>query len=122
MSPDRRQCLAQHVERGAGRHADPRRLGAARGKAMAIATDMTIGKKNDQNSASGSRTNSRRRASVSSMSGWMRVRPRAALLVTNVRPVSDMKHVLERALVHDDFGAAESGHRAFGVSSAMIFP
>ena len=36
---------------------------------MAIATDMMIGKRNVQNSASGSRTNSRSRASVSSTIG-----------------------------------------------------
>ena len=43
------------------------------GNAIAMATDMTIGKRNVQNSASGSRTNSRSRASVSSTAGgWLR--------------------------------------------------
>src|SRR5258706_295451 len=74
------------------------------GNAIASATDMIIGKTNVQKSASGSRRNSRSRASASSISGWW-APPRSitcALLFTQVPPRQRHEDVFERSVMRDD--------------------
>src|SRR5262245_2885614 len=91
------------------------------GNASAIATDMMIGNRNDQKSASGSRTNSRSRASVSSMSAGC-APPRGNLfatasdesLVTQMPSCQRHEHVLERAFVHDRPWRAKRGVERLG--------
>src|SRR5262245_29675107 len=69
------------------------------GNATAITTDMTTGKTKAQKSASGSRTNSRRRASVSWISGRS--------LIAQVPSGQSHEHVLECAVPGHRFHGAE---------------
>ncbi len=98
------------------------------GNAMAIATDITIGKRNVQNNASGSRTNSRSRASVSSRIGgyvplrWVSLVTRIPYSSRRWRPVSDMNTSSSVPWCTTTFGAASAAIRFFGVSSAITWP
>ena len=120
---DRRaaSCAARRTPRRAARPPAPA-CEPAEGNAIAIATDMTIGKRNDQKSASGSRTNSRRRASVSSIERMMRSAARCRYSSRRCRPVSDMKTSSSVPSWTTTFGAPSAATSAFGASSAMILP
>src|SRR5688572_18299306 len=74
---------------------------AVEGNASASAIEMTIGKRNVQKIASGSRRNSRTRARVSWNSG--------ELVIAQVSAGERHEDVLEGPLLHDDFGRDQRG-------------
>src|SRR5688572_13970273 len=78
------------------------------GKAMASASDMTIGNTNAQNTASGSRMNSRNRASVS----WTSA-AEVRSLIAEVPSRQRHEHVLQRPMVSDHLGLAEPRNQLF---------
>src|SRR5687767_15228898 len=89
------------------------------GNAIASASDTTSGKTNVQNTASGSRMNSRKRASVSCTSGDETRSP-----IAQMPSCQSHEHVLERSVMGDHFRRAEPGdqflRRADGDDAAVV--